>query len=100
MRRIFVVPVVLAGLMTIPVTANADERFWSGAALGAGAGAVIAGPVGAIVGGAAGALIGGPPITPLGFYPDRAYAYAYDPVYDRECYDMAGYRIPCPPPPY
>lgn len=65
MRRIFIAGIVsaFAAMAAFPVTASAQERTVTGAAIGAGTGAVIAGPPGAVVGGVAGAIIGGPRVT-------------------------------------
>jgi len=89
MRKLLVIPVLVAGLLTAPAAANAHgERFWTGAALGAGAGAILAGPVGAVAGGAAGAIIGGPKIT-------TGHRHRYGE--HRRCYSAAGHRVKCPP---
>lgn len=93
MRTLYIIPIV-AGLMAIPATtASADDRALTGAALGATAGVVIAGPVGAAVGGVAGAILGGPPLPHVApaYGVDRRYAY------DRECFDIDGRRVVCPP---
>jgi hypothetical protein len=65
MRRIYIVGFAsaLSAMAAFPVTASANERTWTGAAIGAGAGAVVAGPVGAVVGGGVGAVVGGPRLT-------------------------------------
>jgi hypothetical protein len=62
MRKIYVVAtlVALAGFST---AANAQERTFTGAAIGAGTGAVVAGPPGAVVGGVVGAVVGGPRVS-------------------------------------
>lgn len=64
MRKIYIVGVAsaLSAMAAFPVTASANERTWTGAAIGAGAGALVAGPVGAVVGGGVGAVVGGPRI--------------------------------------
>ena len=65
MRKIVLMGIgaALTAMAAMPVAANAQERVWTGAAIGAGTGAVIAGPPGAIVGGVAGAVIGGPRLS-------------------------------------
>lgn len=65
MRKIYIFGVAsaFAAMAALPVTANAQERTVTGAAIGAGAGALVAGPVGAVVGGGVGAVIGGPRLT-------------------------------------
>lgn len=65
MRKIYIAGVasVFMGIAALPVTANAQERAVTGAAIGAGAGALVAGPVGAVVGGGVGAVVGGPRLT-------------------------------------
>ncbi len=65
MRKIFIIGIgaTFAALAALPVTANAQERTVTGAAIGAGTGAVIAGPPGAVVGGVVGAVVGGPRIS-------------------------------------
>jgi outer membrane lipoprotein SlyB len=62
MRKMLFVCTALATFAAAPM-AVAQERTWTGAAIGAGAGAVVAGPPGAIVGGVAGAMIGGPRVS-------------------------------------
>lgn len=62
MRTMFIVTAVTA-LMVLPTSGNAQERTFTGAAIGAGTGAVIAGPPGAVVGGVVGAAVGGPRIS-------------------------------------
>jgi len=65
MRKIYIFGVAsaFAAMAVLPVTANAQERTVTGAAIGAGAGALVAGPVGAVVGGGVGAVVGGPRLT-------------------------------------
>jgi hypothetical protein len=63
MRKIMLAGIASLAIVSLPMTANADERTVTGAAIGAGAGAVVAGPVGAVVGGGVGAVVGGPRIT-------------------------------------
>ena len=65
MRKIYIVAVAsaFAGIAALPLSANAQERTVTGAAIGAGAGALVAGPVGAVVGGGVGAVVGGPRLT-------------------------------------
>jgi osmotically inducible lipoprotein OsmB len=62
MRKLILAGAALAALAAAPVSANADERTYTGVAIGAGTGAIIAGPPGAIVGGVLGAVIKGPRI--------------------------------------
>jgi hypothetical protein len=59
MRKIYVVATLVA-LAGFAVTASAQNRTLTGAAIGVGAGAVVAGPPGAVVGGVIGATVGGP----------------------------------------
>ena len=65
MRKILMLGVgaALTAMAALPVTANAQSRTVTGAAIGAGTGAVIAGPPGAVIGGVAGAVIGGPRLS-------------------------------------
>ena len=65
MRKILMLSVgaALTAMAAMPVTANAQSRTITGAAIGAGTGAVIAGPPGAVIGGVAGAVIGGPRLS-------------------------------------
>lgn len=62
MRKIYVAATLVA-LAGFSVTASAQERTVTGAAIGAGTGAVIAGPPGAVVGGVVGAVVGGPRLS-------------------------------------
>lgn len=63
MRKTFIVAATFAAILAGTAGANAQERTFTGAAIGAGTGAVIAGPPGAVVGGVVGAVVGGPRIT-------------------------------------
>jgi osmotically inducible lipoprotein OsmB len=60
MRRILMIGILAAALVTASTALAASDRTLTGAAIGAGAGAIIAGPVGAVAGGADGAWVGGP----------------------------------------
>ena len=60
MRKTILTCAALAALIIAPAAANANERVYTGVAIGAGAGAVVAGPVGAVVGGVVGAVVKGP----------------------------------------
>jgi len=78
MKR-FVMTAAFLAAICFAAPADAGERTWTGAAIGAGAGAVVAGPVGAVVGGGIGAVVGGPRIS-------RTHAY-------KHCWhDRAGVR--------
>ena len=82
MKKILMMTAVTA-FMIVPATLNAQERTFTGAAIGAGTGAVIAGPPGAVVGGVAGAVIGGPRVS------GRSYARGY-----RTCWrNRYGHRV-------
>jgi hypothetical protein len=59
MQRSIIAVAALAGLITMPTLASAQEGVAAGAATGAAAGAIVGGPVGAAVGGVAGAVTGG-----------------------------------------
>jgi len=63
MRKILIIGATFAALAVLPVTASAQERTVTGAAIGAGTGAIIAGPPGAVVGGVIGGVVGGPRIS-------------------------------------
>jgi osmotically inducible lipoprotein OsmB len=71
MRNTLISIAAVTAFMIVPGTLNAQERTFTGAAIGAGTGAVIAGPPGAVVGGVAGAVIGGPRVS------GRPYARGY-----------------------
>ena len=75
MRKLLMIGAACAVLAANSATAAAEERLWTGVAIGAGA--IVAGPPGALVGGVIGGVVGGPRLS-------RSY---------RECwYDRAGYR--------
>jgi uncharacterized membrane protein len=61
MRKIYIVATLVA--LAGSGAANAQERTFTGAAIGAGTGAVVAGPPGAVVGGVVGAVVGGPRVS-------------------------------------
>ncbi|MDB5600453.1 MAG: hypothetical protein JWN71_2497 [Xanthobacteraceae bacterium] len=63
MRKMFVIAATCTAILAGTAGANAQERTFTGAAIGAGTGAVIAGPPGAVVGGVVGAVVGGPRIS-------------------------------------
>ena len=62
MRKILMIGAAFVSLACAS-QANAQERTFTGAAIGAGAGAVVAGPPGAVVGGVVGAVVGGPRLS-------------------------------------
>jgi len=73
MRKLLVIGATCIALAATAAAANAQERLWTGVAIGAGTGAVVAGPPGAVIGG----VVGGPRLS-------RRY---------KECwYDRGGYR--------
>ncbi len=63
MRGILLAGITSLALAAMPLSAQANERTVTGAAIGAGAGALVLGPVGAVAGGAIGAWVGGPRIS-------------------------------------
>lgn len=66
MTRIFITAALAATLGVMSVTAQAQERAVTGAAIGAGAGLLVLGPIGAVAGGAVGAYVGGPRLARTG----------------------------------
>jgi hypothetical protein len=58
MRKSILAVAALAGVLSAPTLASAQEGVAAGAATGAAAGAIVGGPVGAAVGGVAGAATG------------------------------------------
>ena len=60
MRKLLMIGAACAVLAANSATAAAEERLWTGVAIGAGAGAIVAGPPGALVGGVIGGVVGGP----------------------------------------
>jgi osmotically inducible lipoprotein OsmB len=62
MKNLIIAAAAIAALVGVSISANADDRVLTGAAIGAGTGAVVAGPPGAVVGGVIGAVVGGPEI--------------------------------------
>lgn len=66
MTRIFITAALAAMLGVMSVTAQAQERAVTGAAIGAGAGLLVLGPIGAVAGGAVGAYVGGPRLARTG----------------------------------
>ena len=78
MRQVLMIGAVCAAVAATSATAHAQERLWTGVAIGAGTGAIVAGPPGAVVGGVIGGIVGGPRLS------GRRY---------KECwYDRGGYR--------
>lgn len=63
MRGILLAGIASLAIAVMPLSAQANERTVTGAAIGAGAGALVLGPVGAVAGGAIGAWVGGPRIS-------------------------------------
>lgn len=77
MRRFLLIGAVCIASAATSAAANAQERLWTGVAIGAGTGAIVAGPPGAVVGGVIGGVVGGPRVT-------RRYKQCW--------YDRGGYR--------
>lgn len=59
MRKSILAVAAVAGFLTVPGLAGAQEGAAAGAVTGGAAGAIVGGPVGAAVGAAAGAITGG-----------------------------------------
>lgn len=60
MRKVMIVGTAALALIAMSSAAQAQERLWTGVAIGAGTGALVAGPPGALVGGVIGGVVGGP----------------------------------------
>lgn len=63
MRKTTIAGFAALSIIAMSPVANAQERLWTGVAIGAGSGALIAGPPGAVVGGVLGGVIGGPKLS-------------------------------------
>ncbi len=59
MKNALIYATAIAGLLALPMAANAQSGAATGAVTGAVGGAVVGGPVGAAVGAAGGAIVGG-----------------------------------------
>ena len=63
MRKFLIIGAACAAIAATSAAANAQERLWTGVAIGAGTGALVAGPPGALVGGVIGGVVGGPRVS-------------------------------------
>lgn len=95
MRNHILTAAALAGVLALPLAANAQDGAGTaaGAATGAVGGAIVGGPVGAVVGGIGGAIVGG--ISDANSQRFRTYAVREvrdDYRYDREV--VVGTELP------
>ena len=63
MRKFMIAGAAVMAAAAMSPAAQAQERLWTGVAIGAGTGALVAGPPGALVGGVIGGVVGGPRLS-------------------------------------